>query len=77
MKRRSGTFACKERERLEKAYQDALQAKHALEDSLGSEIVSKDRNRAKRAKKQCEVALKHAVNILEELRRHWQKHGCG
>ena len=67
---------CKERERLEKAYENAQLERFAIEERVERELVSKDRNQAKRAKKRCEAALKHAVNIMEELRVHGLRHGC-
>lgn len=67
---------CEERERLEKAYQDALQKKHAVEDALDREVVSVERSRARRAKNQREDALGHATHVLNELMAHERKHGC-
>ncbi len=73
---RNPPVPCEERERIEKAYQNALQDRYALEDRTTREIVSKDRNKAKLAKRQATKALEHAIHILEELRTHEQKHGC-
>ena len=73
---REQKFACAERERLEKAYQDALQKKHAVEDDLDREVVSVERSRARQAKNQREGALVRAVHILNELMAHQRKHGC-
>lgn len=67
---------CVERERLEKAYQDAIQKKHVLEDVVNREVVSVERSRARRAKNQREAALSHAIHILNELLAHNRKHGC-
>ena len=76
MKHPIAPLPCEERERLEKAYQEALQAKYRLEDQVERELVSKDRNQAKRAKKQCAAALRHAIHILNELLKHERKHEC-
>ncbi len=69
-------FPCQERERLQQAYQDALQKKHAVESALDREVVSVERSRARRAKNQREDALGHAIHILYELMAHERKHGC-
>jgi hypothetical protein len=73
---REHKLACAERERLEKAYQDALQEKHSVEDDLDREVVSVERSKARRAKNQREEALGHAIHILNELTAHQRKHGC-
>jgi hypothetical protein len=73
---RKPPLLCEERERLEKAWQNALQDRYALEDRTTHEIVSNDKNKAKLAKKQAAKALKHAIHILEELLAHRQKHRC-
>jgi hypothetical protein len=73
---RQQKLPCAERERLEKAYQDALQKKHAVEDELDREVVSIERSRVRRAKNQREDALGHAIHIPSELRAHELKHGC-
>jgi hypothetical protein len=73
---REQKFACAERERLEKAYQDAIHNKHLVEDDLDREAVSVERSRARRAKNQREEALGHAIHILNELMAHQRKHGC-
>ena len=67
---------CAERERLEKAYQDAIHNKHVVEDDLDREVVSVERSRARQAKNQREEALGHAIHILNELMAHQRKHGC-
>src|SRR5712691_9092194 len=69
-------FPCAERERLQQAYQDALQKRDAVEAELGREVVSAERSRARRAKNQREDALGHAIHILDELMAHERKHGC-
>ena len=73
---REQKFACAERERLEKAYQDAIHDKHAVEDNMDREVVSVERSRARHAKNQREEAMGHAVHILNELMAHQRKHGC-
>jgi hypothetical protein len=67
---------CAERERLQLAYQDALEKKHAVEDAVDREVISVERSRARRAKNQREDALSHAIHILNELMAHERKHGC-
>ena len=73
---RQQKLPCAERERLERAYQDALQKKHAVEDELDREVVSSERSKIRRAKNQREDALGHAIHILNELMAHERKHGC-
>jgi hypothetical protein len=75
-KYREQKLPCAERERLEQAYQDALQRKLAVEDSLNKEIVSAERSLVRRAKNQLEAAQGHASHILLELLAHERKHGC-
>lgn len=70
MKHRNPSLPCEERERLRKAYEDALQKKYSLEDQITQEIVSRNRSKGNLAKKQVAKALKHAVNILDELNVH-------
>jgi hypothetical protein len=70
------SFPCAERERLQQAYQDALQKKHAVEDAMDREVISRERGRAGRAKNKREDALGHAIHILNELMAHERKHGC-
>jgi len=67
---------CAKRERLEKAYQDALQKKNAIEPEMDREVISVEHSRARQAKNQREAALKHALNIMSELLSHQRKHGC-
>ena len=67
---------CAERERLEKAYQEAIHNKHAVDADLDREVVSVERSRARKAKNKREEALGHAIHILNELMAHQRKHGC-
>ena len=69
-------LVCAERERLELAYQEALEKKHTIENKLDREVVSTERSVARRAKNQREAALGHAIHILNELMAHERKHGC-
>ena len=73
---REQKLPCAERERLEKAYQDATHNKHVIEGDLDREVVSVERSRARQTKNQREGALGHAIHILNELMAHQRKHGC-
>jgi hypothetical protein len=75
-KYREQKVPCKERERLEKAYQDALRERDALEARVSQEVVSSDRSKTREAKNQSEEGLSHAIRILNELQAHERKHGC-
>jgi len=67
---------CKERERLEAAYQEALQKRDVLEAGLSEGVARFKSGKDREAKNQCEAALKHAIHILDELLAHQRKHGC-
>jgi len=73
---RQQRLQCEERERLEKAYQDALRKRDAIEVQLDQELVSGERRRTGRARNQREDALGHAIHIQKELMAHERKHGC-
>ena len=75
-KYRQQKLPCAERERLEKAYQDALRKRGEIEVELDQEVVSGERSRARRAKNQRENALGHSAHILNELMAHERRHGC-
>ena len=69
-------IACDERERLDAAYSEALQAKLDVESRLCAEIASSDSHVKRRAKNELERAQKHANRFLLELMTHNKKHGC-
>ncbi len=68
---------CRERERLDAAYRDALRAKEQVEGRICAQIVCVDSNQKKRAKRELDRAEQHTHNILRELLAHGKKHGCG
>jgi len=51
---------------LERAHQDDLQKKHAVEDKLDREVVSAELSVVRQAKNQRKDALGHAIHILKE-----------
>ena len=67
---------CDERERLNAAYQTALQDARELEFRLPEELVSSDLNVKRRAKSDLERAKRRPSHLLEELLAHEKKHGC-
>lgn len=75
-KYRDQKLPCAERERLEKAYQDALRRRDALEDSVSQKLMSSEGSKIREAKNQSEAALGRAIHILNELLAHERKHGC-
>jgi hypothetical protein len=75
-KYRNAKLPCKERERLEAAYQEALRQRYVLETGLGEEGAPFKSTDRREAKNQCEVASTDASHILDELFAHERKHGC-
>lgn len=70
-------IACKEKERLDAAYREALRAKQEVESRLCAQIVSPAPNVKRRAINELKRAERHAHRFLMELMAHNKKHGCG
>ena len=68
--------SCEERDKLEAAYQAALQAKREIEFQLSEDLVSSDLNVKRRAKNELERAQRRSSHVLEEMSAHEKKHRC-
>jgi hypothetical protein len=68
--------SCEERDRLEAAYQTALQATREIELRLSEDLVSSDLNVKRLAKNELERAQRRSSHVLEELSAHGKKHRC-
>jgi hypothetical protein len=67
---------CEKRDRLNSAYEQALQEKYALESELSPQLASHNPELVKQAKKQLERAMRHPTHLLMQLLKHEREHRC-
>ena len=68
--------SCAERDRLWEALKAKERDLFALEEHLGSMLVSPDRNVVRKVKNELEGARRRKTHALRELMDHEQKHRC-